>query len=241
MRVLSQAVLSTYPFETYTIPNIPHIQHPLLQVRTHWNINKERYSYKMSYANPTPVPPTTILTSRPISQSAALDFLKAYLDRAANDPSLQPSAMITEHGPASHTTAAAPNLTLHNLKRVQAGLAGEILGRDLSLTTPAEAAARTPKKTKGAQEGEKQEEQWENKEKWELEQGQALGADEDGTELLNTTTGEEIEVDENGMPLTGVIDKAERKRRKKERKQAEKKARAQQAREAGEEEMEMSE
>ncbi len=42
----------------------------------------------MSYANPTPIPPTTILTSRPISQSAALDFLKAYLDRAANDPSL---------------------------------------------------------------------------------------------------------------------------------------------------------
>lgn len=196
----------------------------------------------MSYANPTPVPSTTILTSRPISQSAALDFLKAYLDRAANDPSLQPSAMITEHGPTSRTTAAAPNLTLHNLKRIQAGLGGEILGRDLSLTTPTEAAARTPKKTKGekaAQEG--QEEQWENKEKWELEQGQGLGGDEDGTELLNTTTGEEIEVDEDGMPVTGAISKEERKRRKKERKLADRKARRQQAREAGEEEMEMSE
>ncbi|EEA22801.1 hypothetical protein TMatcc_001660 [Talaromyces marneffei ATCC 18224] len=194
----------------------------------------------MSHTNPTPIPPTTILTSRPISQSAALDFLKAYLDRAANDPSLQPSAMITEHGPASRTTAAAPNLTLHNLKRIQAGLAGEILGRDLSLTTATEAAARTPKKSKGEKQ-EEQEEQWENKEKWELEQGQGLGCDEDGIELLNTTTGEEIEVDEDGMPITRVIDKAERKRRKKERKQAEKKARAQLAREAGEEEMEMSE
>ncbi|QGA19446.1 hypothetical protein EYB26_007135 [Talaromyces marneffei] len=194
----------------------------------------------MSHTNPTPIPPTTILTSRPISQSAALDFLKAYLDRAANDPSLQPSAMITEHGPASRTTAAAPNLTLHNLKRIQAGLAGEILGRDLSLTTATEAAARTPKKSKGEKQ-EGQEEQWENKEKWELEQGQGLGCDEDGIELLNTTTGEEIEVDEDGMPITRVIDKAERKRRKKERKQAEKKARAQLAREAGEEEMEMSE
>lgn len=195
----------------------------------------------MSYANPTPIPPTTILTSRPISQSAALDFLKAYLDRAANDPSLQPSAMITEHGPASRTTAAAPNLTLHNLKRVQAGLAGEILGRDLSLTTPTEAAAaRTPKKTKGGEKGEGQEEQWENKEQWELEQGQGLGADEDGTELLNTT-GEEIEVDEDGMPITGAISKEERKRRKKERWAADKKAKRQQAKEAGEEEMEMSE
>ncbi|GAM40463.1 hypothetical protein TCE0_039f12830 [Talaromyces pinophilus] len=197
----------------------------------------------MSYANPTPIPPTTILTSRPISQSAALDFLKAYLDRAANDPSLQPSAMITEHGPASRTTAAAPNLTLHNLKRVQAGLAGEILGRDLSLTTPTEAAAaRTPKKSKGGEKGgEGQEEQWENKEKWELEQGLALGADEDGTELLNTTTGEEIEVDEEGMPVTGPISKEERKRRKKERRLAERKTKRQQAREAGEEEMETSE
>lgn len=197
----------------------------------------------MSYANPTPIPPTTILTSRPISQSAALDFLKAYLDRAANDPSLQPSAMITEHGPASRTTAAAPNLTLHNLKRVQAGLAGEILGRDLSLTTPTEAAAaRTPKKSKGGEKGgEGQEEQWENKEKWELEQGQALGGDEDGTELLNTTTGEEVEVDEEGMPITGDISKEERKRRKKERRLAERKTKRQQAREAGEEEMETSE
>jgi hypothetical protein len=197
----------------------------------------------MSYANPTPIPPTTILTSRPISQSAALDFLKAYLDRAANDPSLQPSAMITEHGPASRTTAAAPNLTLHNLKRVQAGLAGEILGRDLSLTTPTEAAAaRTPKKSKGGEKGgEGQEEQWENKEKWELEQGQALGGDEDGTELLNTTTGEEVEVDEEGMPITGAISKEERKRRKKERRLAERKTKRQQAREAGEEEMETSE
>ncbi|EED15258.1 conserved hypothetical protein [Talaromyces stipitatus ATCC 10500] len=202
---------------------------------------------KMSHANPTPVPPTQILSSRPISQSAALDFLKAYLDRAANDPSLQPSAMITEHGPASRTTAAAPNLTLHNLKRIQAGLAGEILGRDLSLsTTAAETTqSRTPKKSKGDKTGagdeRKQEEQWEDREKWELEQGQGLGGEEDGTELLNTTTGEEIEVDEDGMPVTGVIDKEERKRRKKERRQAEKKARKQQAREAGEEEMEMSE
>ncbi|RAO66980.1 uncharacterized protein BHQ10_002992 [Talaromyces amestolkiae] len=198
----------------------------------------------MSYATPNPIPPTTILTSRPISQSAALDFLKAYLDRAANDPSLQPSAMITEHGPASRTTAAAPNLTLHNLKRIQAGLAGEILGRDLSLVTPTEAAAaaRTPKKSKGGEKGgEGQEEQWENKEQWELEQGQGLGADEDGTELLNTTTGEEIEVDEDGMPIAGAISKEERKRRKKERRVAEKKAKRQQAKEAGEEEMEMSE
>lgn len=75
----------------------------------------------------------TILSSVPITQSAAHDFLAAYLDRATTDPALQPNAAISEHGPVSRTTAAAPNLILHNLKRVQAGLAGEVLGRDLSL------------------------------------------------------------------------------------------------------------
>jgi hypothetical protein len=60
--------------------------------------------------------PTTILSSKPISQAAAHDFLAAYLDRAATDPALQPNAGISEHGPTSRTTAAAPNLILHNLK-----------------------------------------------------------------------------------------------------------------------------
>jgi hypothetical protein len=204
----------------------------------------------MSHSGPNPIPPTQILTSRSTSQSAALDFLKAYLVRAVNDPSLQPSAMITEHGPISRTTAAAPNLTLHNLKRVQAGLAGEILGRDLTLNTTTSSStgaaqsrgAKTANGESNATDGNdnNKDEQWEDREKWELEQaGTAVGGD--GEEFLNNATGEEIEVDENGMPISGVIDKEERKRRKKERRLAEKKARKEQAKEAGEEIMEMSE
>lgn len=193
----------------------------------------------MSSTGPNPLPPTQILTSRSISQTAALDFLKAYLDRAANDPSLQPSAMITEHGPVSRTTAAAPNLTLHNLKRIQAGLAGEILGRDLTLSTTTTSKSRATR-TAHTEANDNQEEQWEDRQKWELEQAEGI-ITEDGTELLNAVTGEEIDVDEEGMPVSGPIDKEERKRRKKERHQAEKKARRQQAKEAGEEEMEMSE
>ncbi|OKL63874.1 hypothetical protein UA08_00180 [Talaromyces atroroseus] len=202
----------------------------------------------MSHSGPNPLPPTQILTSRSTSQSAALDFLKAYLVRAVNDPSLQPSAMITEHGPISRTTAAAPNLTLHNLKRVQAGLAGEILGRDLTLNTTSSSAAqsrgtKTANGETNAADGNNnnKDEQWEDREKWELEQAGTVTGGDGTEELLNNAAGEEIEVDENGMPISGVIDKEERKRRKKERRQAERKARKEQAKEAGEEEMEMSE
>ncbi|CAI7653864.1 unnamed protein product [Penicillium pancosmium] len=77
----------------------------------------------MSAQGPSSLPPTTVQSTKSISQSAAHDFLAAYLDRAAQDPALQPNASISEHGPVSRTTAAAPNLILHNLKRVQAGLA----------------------------------------------------------------------------------------------------------------------
>ncbi|CRG87992.1 hypothetical protein PISL3812_05014 [Talaromyces islandicus] len=191
----------------------------------------------MSTSGPNPLPPTQILTTRSISQSAALDFLSAYLDRAANDPSLQPSATITEHGPVSRTTAAAPNLALHNLKRVQAGLAGETLGRDLTLSTGSQ-----PKPEEKEGEGEAAETgeaQWEDRQKWELEAGEGLVKDRT-VDFTNNTTAQ-VEVGQDGMPVDGPIDKEERKRRKKERKQLEKKARQQREREAGEEDLEKSE
>ncbi|KAH8693629.1 hypothetical protein BGW36DRAFT_383389 [Talaromyces proteolyticus] len=162
----------------------------------------------MASSGPNPVPPTHILSSRSIPQSAALDFLTAYLDRAANDPSLQPSAMITEHGPISRTTAAAPNLTLHNLKRVQAGLAGETLGRDLTLSTGVQ-----PKAVEKSD--EPSDEQWEDRKKWELEAGEGVEKDRSDDFIDNAT--EQVDVDEEGMPLDTPIDKEERKRRKKER------------------------
>ncbi|RJE17353.1 hypothetical protein PHISCL_10310, partial [Aspergillus sclerotialis] len=85
------------------------------------------------HQHPPNIPYTTVHNTTPISPSSAHDFLRAYLDRATTDPALQPDACITEHGPVSRTTSAAPNLALHNLKRVQAGLAGEVLGRDLAI------------------------------------------------------------------------------------------------------------
>ncbi|BDD56452.1 hypothetical protein MPDQ_006397 [Monascus purpureus] len=168
----------------------------------------------MTTQGPSALPPTTILSSQHISQSAAHDFLSAYLDRAATDPALQPSAFITEHGPVSRTTAAAPNLTLHNLKRVQAGLAGEVLGRDLTVAKPADG-----------------------------EQGVELGDDNNKNDSPNTagwqqeTTGGDDGMGEQVMDVddeaeapvastTGGVDKEERKKKKKERRLAEKRAKA---------------
>jgi hypothetical protein len=193
----------------------------------------------MASSGPNPVPPTSILSTKSIPQSAAHDFLAAYLDRAANDPSLQPNAMISEHGPVSRTTAAAPNLTLHNLKRVQAGLAGEVLGRDLTLPNGTQVEPQPQQNDEdnaaGGQEG------WEDREKWQLEAG-GEGVGKDREQDFVDNTGDDIEVDEEGMPIEpGKIDKEERKRKKKERRQAEKKARKQHTREVGGEDDEMSE
>ncbi|KAL2867958.1 uncharacterized protein BJX67DRAFT_71748 [Aspergillus lucknowensis] len=161
----------------------------------------------MSGPDPTPLPHTTILSTKHIPQPTAHDFLGAYLDRATTDPALQPNAGIGEHGPVSRTTAAAPNIILHNLKRVQAGLAGEVLGRDLALAKMKEGAP--------AQNGG--EGAWEDKKQFEQEQElvQVVAEGEDGMDL---------DGDAGEGDVTGAVDKEERKRRKKERRKAEKKA-----------------
>ncbi|KAJ5655384.1 hypothetical protein N7507_007334 [Penicillium longicatenatum] len=161
----------------------------------------------MNNPGPSALPPTTIHSTQSISQSAAHDFLAAYLTRAATDPALQPNANISEHGPVSRTTAAAPNLILHNLKRVQAGLTGEVLGQDLTF------AKQNP--------GEEY-----------LDAGLSGGKGEEaeaGDDLEMTEPAFEMEAEayqeQEGEQAT--IDKEERKRLKKERRNAEKKAKAQ--------------
>ncbi|GKZ25697.1 hypothetical protein AbraIFM66951_001556 [Aspergillus brasiliensis] len=164
----------------------------------------------MAAQGPSPLPPTTILSSKPISQSAAHDFLAAYLDRAATDPALQPNAGISEHGPTSRTTAAAPNLILHNLKRVQAGLAGEVLGRDLALA-----------KLSAGEEGDAQagNEGWEDPKKL---QEEVVAADDDDDVQMDMDA---VQTEQNAEAAAG-LDKEERKRKKKERRLAEKRAKA---------------
>ncbi|PYH47443.1 uncharacterized protein BP01DRAFT_216217 [Aspergillus saccharolyticus JOP 1030-1] len=169
----------------------------------------------MAAQGPSALPPTTIISSKPISQSAAHDFLAAYLDRAATDPALQPNAGISEHGPLSRTTAAAPNLMLHNLKRVQAGLAGEVLGRDLTLAKLMTGEDGDAQQTTGAEQGQ----DWEDAQKFQQEG--------EGLEGLQDAMDADIGMEEDQAdPAAGGIDKEERKRRKKERRLAEKRAKA---------------
>lgn len=168
----------------------------------------------MTTQGPSALPPTIVHSTKTISQSAAHDFLAAYLDRATNDPALQPNASISEHGPVSRTTAAAPNLILHNLKRVQAGLAGEILGRDLTVAkqNPGEeyldVAAGAMSNTNENQDADE--------------------GVENNEDLKMKDT--EIETEAEAFALQegkqAAVDKEERKRKKKERRQAEKKAKA---------------
>lgn len=171
----------------------------------------------MTSTGPSPLPPTTILSTKSISQSSAHDFLAAYLARAATDPALQPNATVSEHGPVSHTTAAAPNLILHNLKRVQAGLAGEVLGRDLTFAKMGGDGEESGQQEEGQQEGVNGGEGWQDREKWEQQD------EEDGGNGKNTE--DNMEADNETAP-SGGIDKEERKRKKKERRQAEKRAKA---------------
>ncbi|KAF7160582.1 hypothetical protein CNMCM5623_006203 [Aspergillus felis] len=173
----------------------------------------------MATQGPSPLPPTTILSSKLISQSAAHDFLAAYLDRAATDPALQPNASISEHGPISRTTAAAPNLILHNLKRVQAGLAGEVLGRDLTLAKINAGEALQGESGDNVV--------WEDPTKH--EQVAADDAMDDDEEEMRGEDDEEKEQQlgrVEGEADENTVDKEERKRKKKERRLAEKRAKA---------------
>ncbi|KAL5003882.1 hypothetical protein BDV10DRAFT_4860 [Aspergillus recurvatus] len=175
----------------------------------------------MTTQDPIPLPPTTILSSKPITQAVAHDFLAAYLDRATTDPALQPNAGISEHGPVSRTTAAAPNIILHNLKRVQAGLAGEVLGRDLAIAEMKEGAQLAQAQT-GVDNADGT---WKDKAQFEQEQE---GYQVHDTNVRNEP--EEMDVDNadevegETAATTGTLDKEERKRLKKERRKAEKKA-----------------
>jgi L-cysteine desulfidase len=131
-----------------------------------------------------------------------------YLERARTDASLQPNASVNESGPVSRTTSAAPNLILHNLKRVQAGLAGEVLGRDLTVQkqNPGEDYLDVPVAAAANEKGEE--------------------GEKDDLEMKDVEMETEAEAFAEQEEQSAAVDKEERKRRKKERRLAEKKAKA---------------
>lgn len=80
----------------------------------------------------TAYPPAVHHSITRVSTSEALSLLTAYLEATTTDPSLHPSARLTEHGPVAPSSGPNTGLVLHNLRRVEAGLRGEDLGEDLT-------------------------------------------------------------------------------------------------------------
>ena len=191
-----------------------------------------------SQGGPSPLPPTTIHKSERISQAEAHKFLSDYLKRAATDAALQPDSTLSPEGPVSANVGSAPNLVIHNLERVQAGLAGKFLGRDLALENQEGGVFELHSHNVGDGQswgGESSRKKggddtggWEDLQTFERKQTDLVEGGDGEEEAYGTVQGrveDAVEVDETGMPTPkGKIDKEERKRKKKERRKAEKKA-----------------
>jgi hypothetical protein len=147
----------------------------------------------------TSYPPIVSQPPRPISPSEALSQIQNYLTLSLTNPSLHPSAQLTERGPiADLSSSSAGGLVLHNLRRIEAGLRGERWGD------------KEGEGNGNGQEGvvEEVEGEWEDMGQYQKEQG-VIGGGSGVGEV-------EIEVQRSGKP----VDKAERKRLKKLREKA---------------------
>jgi hypothetical protein len=76
-------------------------------------------------------PPQRTIPSIPISQEIALKFLSNYLEATTSSPYLLPNARLESSGPTAGSSASS--VTIHNLRRVEAGLRGEWLAPTLDL------------------------------------------------------------------------------------------------------------
>ncbi|KAM5449455.1 hypothetical protein MaudCBS49596_004936 [Microsporum audouinii] len=199
-----------------------------------------------SHAGPSPLPATAILKSERISQAEAHEFLTAYLDRAASDPGFQPDSTLSPQGPIAAGVGSSPNLVIHNLKRVQAGLAGEVLGKDLvfaKLENEGGASSgvfelqshnATDRQNWGGKRGDAAAVSgWQDLQSYEREQTDIVEAG-DGDDGVAAVEGHMEPVED---VQEGKIDKEERKRRKKERRKQEQKARMVAARDEDETEI----
>lgn len=76
-------------------------------------------------------PPHHTIPSIPIPQEIALKFLSNYLEATKTSPYLLPNARLESSGPTAGSSASS--VTIHNLRRVEAGLRGEWLAPTLDL------------------------------------------------------------------------------------------------------------
>lgn len=189
-------------------------------------------------------PPHRAIPSVPISPDIALKFLSSYLEATKTSPHLLPNARLESSGPTAGSSASS--VTIHNLKRVEAGLRGEWLAPTLDLeegkVTVAEGMDDGTNKGQDVNE-EAEGEGWMDLDEYQREQsieGGEIGerlpgvaelgdSDFDGPEVeendkneegaVNPPKAKKIKVKHNVTPakVTKPIDKEARKREKKER------------------------
>lgn len=168
-----------------------------------------------THSGPLSLPATSVLESKALSKDAAHTFLTTYLDRAAHEPGLQPDSTLSGYGPVSANTGAAPNLIIHNLRRIRAGLAGELLGNDLTFSQLSEEGTAADCNIGWQDMGA-------------YEQGQeaidVAGSDEEQDPTIQPSN--EMEVEPYEMESQTKVDKEERKKRKKERRKSEKQSKS---------------
>ena len=88
-------------------------------IRAKCQIIIETFTFEMSA-----FPPQRSLASQPVSQDAALKHIQNFLEATTNFAYFRPNARLEPTGPAA---SEEPSITIHNLKRVEAGLRGEWL------------------------------------------------------------------------------------------------------------------
>ncbi|KAK7536728.1 hypothetical protein IWX49DRAFT_255431 [Phyllosticta citricarpa] len=151
-------------------------------------------------------PPQFVLANKPISTEEAQQALANYLQESELEPRMHPDALLSTAG-VQFAAAGGPQggIILHNLRRVDAGLQGEVLKPDDPedfTMMDIDGAANT---TAGAQpEGQ-------DRDEWEKEQG---AVDDPGT---TTFVANGTEVPEVAVEDSSKVDKEARKKAKKER------------------------
>ncbi|KAK8202948.1 hypothetical protein HDK77DRAFT_430937 [Phyllosticta capitalensis] len=156
----------------------------------------------------SPYPPQFVLANKPISAGEAQEALAEYLKKSELKAFMHPDALLSTSG-ISFASASGPQggITLHNLRRVEAGLRGEILKPEVPEYTDGmdiDGVGATYDTTAGAEQGQ-------NRDEWEREQEEI---DDQGT---TTFVADGAAVPEVAVEDSGKVDKDARKKAKKER------------------------
>ncbi|KAK7532209.1 uncharacterized protein J3D65DRAFT_97102 [Phyllosticta citribraziliensis] len=153
-------------------------------------------------------PPQFVVANKPISAEEAQQAIATYLQESELEPRMHPDALLSTSG-VQFASAGGPQggIVLHNLRRVDAGLQGEVLKPDVPEDFTMMDIDPVADTTVGAQQPEGQDrDEWEREQDIVEDQGVSTTFVADGTE-----------VPEVAVEGSSKLDKEARKKAKKER------------------------